>query len=504
MKNCQKAQGTSLFAINTKYGFLLLTHFQANLKSTTVSSTQSSSDQQATPMEQSAPKDKPPSQPSAPGQSDTSQTSTPGPSRTSPRGRKLLPPRNVPTRSGLTRSPVTAFTKINIKARPKTNTALPKGVRMIGPKRGVDSPNNDSSSTQQTQPSEKKRTRTRSQTRESSDSAELPAGEGGDTQDKMEKNQQDVAGSDDPSKSKEKEGEKEKEVVAAAQNGQDTNVEPGELIASREEGNEGEKEVNKDTEHQLEEGEILQDHTDNAALPDDAVDAQDVPPTLIQFSNSVGLIPVPNSDGQIVVDLPPVHSMIVPKRPVDVFDFDPTDSAVDQINRKVKVERKIVIQRPFGFHQSKRKSKSLSRPTPKRRRSLKPQIDEIVVPVGADLLRFLQTHEELKGVCLSRGKRNVKRNLVTMQRDKSFVLRGNKETVKDKCRYDDHFVPTEEGKLPNKIESNEFVVAWYLWCPGKGNCKRKCGAYGMCMEGKYENHFLLILFKVKCDFEKWA
>lgn len=113
------------------------------------------------------------------------------------------------------------------------------------------------------------------------------------------------------------------------------------------------------------------------------------------------------------------------------------------------------------------------------------------VPVGLDLKRFLAAHPLVRGLYLNRGKRDVKRNLVTIQRHNNAVDKGSWQRghlCHERNRLDDHFVPTVEGKerislIEEKRIRDEYVVNWYLWCPGHGNCQRKCGGYGTCEPG---------------------
>ena len=179
---------------------------------------------------------------------------------------------------------------------------------------------------------------------------------------------------------------------------------------------------------------------------------------------------------------------------VDVFEFDPADAILSLSNQvRIKQERKIVIPRPFGIpHHQRIKPKKVVIERPGSIRKAKLRAEEISVPVGPKLLEFLNSHESIKDVCLCRGKRRIKEDLVTMVRDPSAVEkntwnRGKK--VNQRCRYDDHFVLTEKGQEMNNVPGikgckNPYVVSWYLWCSGQGNCKRKCGGYGECKHGK--------------------
>ena len=120
------------------------------------------------------------------------------------------------------------------------------------------------------------------------------------------------------------------------------------------------------------------------------------------------------------------------------------------------------------------------------------------VPVGNGLKQFLDTHTLVKGLYLNRGKRDIKRNLVSLQRNNEAVDKGSWQRG-DRCharnRLDDLFVPTVEGRtrvslIEEKRIRDEYVVNWYLWCPGHGNCQRKCGGYGECVPGGLEIKFV--------------
>ncbi|XP_072024079.1 uncharacterized protein [Amphiura filiformis] len=209
---------------------------------------------------------------------------------------------------------------------------------------------------------------------------------------------------------------------------------------------------------------------------------------------------------------------------IDVFEFDPADAILSLSNPiRAKQERRIVIPRPFGIphHQRVKKKQTVKKKRKPRKKQITPgslrkaklREEEFSIPVGPKLLEFLNTNEKLKDVCLVRGKRRVKQDLVTMARDESAVHttawnRGEK--LNQRCRYDDHFVPTEKGMqniqgLMNNDPSlrDQYAVAWYLWCPGQGNCKRTCGEYGKCrpdckgMAHKQDRHNCSVLVTLK-------
>ena len=111
--------------------------------------------------------------------------------------------------------------------------------------------------------------------------------------------------------------------------------------------------------------------------------------------------------------------------------------------------------------------------------------------VGESAKIFLQKHPLLRGIYLNKGKREVKRNLIKLIRHKSAIDKGSylrNGRINDKNRIDDMFEYTEDGlKKKEEIDENnardEYVVNWYMWCPGHGNCLRKCGGYGHCVQG---------------------
>lgn len=113
--------------------------------------------------------------------------------------------------------------------------------------------------------------------------------------------------------------------------------------------------------------------------------------------------------------------------------------------------------------------------------------------VGKSAKIWLQEHPQIKGIYLNKGKREVKRNLVSLKRQSTAVDKGSymrNGRINDKNRIDDSFVFTPEGqRRRDSFEDgkyrDEYVVNWYMWCPGHGNCKRKCGGFGRCVEGLY-------------------
>lgn len=114
------------------------------------------------------------------------------------------------------------------------------------------------------------------------------------------------------------------------------------------------------------------------------------------------------------------------------------------------------------------------------------------VEVGEKFKAYFQTHPAIRGIYLNKGKREVKRNLVVLSRADKAVDRGSWQRgkhVHERNRLDDHFELTEEGKkkremILKRMYRDEYAVNWYLFCPGHGNCRRKCGGYGKCVEGE--------------------
>lgn len=120
-------------------------------------------------------------------------------------------------------------------------------------------------------------------------------------------------------------------------------------------------------------------------------------------------------------------------------------------------------------------------------------VETLKCEVGKNIYRFLATHHKIRGIYLNKGKRHVKRNLVELKRtdtavDQGSWKRGN--AINDRNRLDDYFEYTDEGRrkkkmLDKKMARDEFVVNWYLFCPGRGNCKRACGGHGKCINGEF-------------------
>lgn len=116
------------------------------------------------------------------------------------------------------------------------------------------------------------------------------------------------------------------------------------------------------------------------------------------------------------------------------------------------------------------------------------------VEVGLKVHDFLKEHPLIQGIYLNKGKRAMKKNYVTLCRQKNVGdnvklswKRGEQRQGRN-C-LDDYFEYTEEGrarksKIERKLVRDEYAVSWYMWCPGHGNCIRKCGGRGKCVSGK--------------------
>ncbi len=114
------------------------------------------------------------------------------------------------------------------------------------------------------------------------------------------------------------------------------------------------------------------------------------------------------------------------------------------------------------------------------------------ISVGEPLKKFLECHPMVQGMYLNRGKRDLKRKFVTVARQQSAVDTGSWKRgslVHERNRLDDAFVLTEEGMqraemITSGQRRDEYIVNWYLWCPGHSSCQRKCGSVGKCSPGK--------------------
>lgn len=115
------------------------------------------------------------------------------------------------------------------------------------------------------------------------------------------------------------------------------------------------------------------------------------------------------------------------------------------------------------------------------------------VEVGKEIHKFFINHYKIRGIYLNKGKRDIKKKLVLLRRQNTAIDQGSWKRGKfihDRNRLDDYFEFTEEGQrkrkmVDKKMIRDEYVVNWYLFCPGKGNCRRKCGGYGKCVNSEY-------------------
>lgn len=119
-------------------------------------------------------------------------------------------------------------------------------------------------------------------------------------------------------------------------------------------------------------------------------------------------------------------------------------------------------------------------------------IETLKCEVGKNVYKFLGAHPKIRGIYLNKGKRHVKKNLVELKRNDTAIDQGSWKrgnAINDRNRLDDYFEYTDEGKrkkkmLDKKMARDEYVVNWYLFCPGRGNCLRTCGGYGKCINGE--------------------
>ena len=169
------------------------------------------------------------------------------------------------------------------------------------------------------------------------------------------------------------------------------------------------------------------------------------------------------------------------KRNLHVYDFDEED---DEENYNQCSKKK--LKRHDGNN-----SEELKHNPRIHKRSQEGRV--MYVPSGIRLQEFLDTEPLLRDINFNRGKRSIKRHLVLVTRWKDAVDTGSWQRgkhVNERNRVDDCFVLTEEGKRKQDFiqyaeQRDEYVVNWYMWCPGHGNCRRKCDGYGKCVEGQY-------------------
>lgn len=125
--------------------------------------------------------------------------------------------------------------------------------------------------------------------------------------------------------------------------------------------------------------------------------------------------------------------------------------------------------------------------------NVKQQGELLYVPVGEPFKAFIREHPLIQGIYLHKGKREIKKQLAQLCHqcdvsDKMTTWRRGKEILERNC-FDDYFELTEEGKREQKDvhlsrKRDQYVVNWYVWCPGHGNCRRRCGGFGVCLAGE--------------------
>ncbi|WAR19581.1 hypothetical protein MAR_001419 [Mya arenaria] len=140
--------------------------------------------------------------------------------------------------------------------------------------------------------------------------------------------------------------------------------------------------------------------------------------------------------------------------------------------------------------------------------------------VGKNAKLWTKEHPLIRDIYLNKGKRETKKSLVEMKRQNSaknidsYIRKG---IVNERNRIDDYFEFTEEGRAKRQLleeyeAKDEYVVSWYMWCPGHGNCLRRCGGYGKCVPGcpgsrhKQDRHncsFLLCWKLYLSDLDQW-
>ena len=141
------------------------------------------------------------------------------------------------------------------------------------------------------------------------------------------------------------------------------------------------------------------------------------------------------------------------------------------------------------------KQKNVGKRKQRTTKAIKHKYDETEISfaqVGESAKIFLQKHPLLRGIYLNKGKREVKRRLIQLKRHKNAIDKGSylrNGKINDKNRIDDMFEYTVEGKkkkdaVDENIGRDEYVVNWYMWCPGHGNCQRQCGGFGSCVKGE--------------------
>ena len=130
------------------------------------------------------------------------------------------------------------------------------------------------------------------------------------------------------------------------------------------------------------------------------------------------------------------------------------------------------------------------------------------ISVGASFSCFLQEHPMIQGVHLHKGKRKIKHQLVHLCRKENLKGKLTWNRGKDSLernRFDDFFELTDKGfeeqtEVLEGRSRDQYVVNWYVWCPGHSNCQRKCGGFGKCIQRKYFYILLLNKHYLSVDF----
>ncbi|XP_045171430.2 uncharacterized protein LOC123533700 isoform X2 [Mercenaria mercenaria] len=219
----------------------------------------------------------------------------------------------------------------------------------------------------------------------------------------------------------------------------------------------------------------------------------------------------------------------VSKDSIETALSEDSDSAVKSLpsqseikKDKVKFNLSRVISRSVSVNTDEDidQNKSQNRVISKKAKIHSRDAEVCFAQVGRSAKIWMQEHPQIKGIYLNKGKREVKRNIVSLKRlptavDKGSYMRNGR--INDKNRIDDGFVFTEEGQSRRDLFEegkvrDEYVVNWYMWCPGHGNCKRKCGGFGKCEEGctgnrhKQDRHNCSLMINWKLylsDLDKW-
>lgn len=125
------------------------------------------------------------------------------------------------------------------------------------------------------------------------------------------------------------------------------------------------------------------------------------------------------------------------------------------------------------------------------------------VAIGKAFSDFVDTHSLLKGINLYKGKRDIKKQYICLRRQSDAIVRTDSwkraKAIQERNRLDDFFVLTEVGCCEQKQvlcgkKRDQYVVNWYMWCPGHGKCTRKCGGVGLCIDGKFKFLFFYFMF----------